>query len=210
MRYPAAMSAATRLSSPAALRNREPLLEALSPWLKRGDRVLEIASGSGEHATFLAPRLECKWTPSDPSPEARESIAAWTQELDVGQWVQAPEALDASAGPWPKAPVDAVVCINMIHIAPIEALDGLIDGCRQVLEPGGHLILYGPFKERGVRIAESNQAFDESLRARDPRWGIRALGDVEARAERASLTRRKRIEMPANNLTVVFQRQPGH
>ncbi|MCX7864871.1 MAG: class I SAM-dependent methyltransferase, partial [Novosphingobium sp.] len=167
-----------RLYRPATQRNRAPILEVLRGVLPASGLVLEVASGSGEHAVYFArhfPALE--WQPSDPSPQARRSIAAWIAAEQVAN-VRAPLDLDVTAQCWPVAGADAIVCINMIHISPWEATAGLMRGAGQLLACGAPLFLYGPFK-RGKRPLEpGNVAFDERLRSEDPRWGLRELGDV--------------------------------
>lgn len=192
-------------TSPATLRNREPILEVLRRVLPASARVLEIASGAGEHAVFLAAALpQVRWRPSDPDAGARESIAAWRGEAGLPN-LEPPVALDA-ADPvsWPTAPADAVVCINMIHISPWAAARGLMAGAGRLLPIGGRLFLYGPYLEADVPTAPSNLAFDESLRARDPAWGIRRLDEVVALAGRHGLRLAERVAMPANNLALVF------
>jgi len=176
--------------------------------LRDGARVLEIASGAGEHAAFLAAALpRTQWQPSDPDPTALASIAAWREEAGIPN-LAAPLALDAAdPATWPTAPVDAVVCINMIHISPWAAAQGLMAGAGRLLTPGGRLFLYGPYIEADVPTAPSNLAFDESLKARDPAWGLRDLAEVEALAAASGLTRVERIAMPANNLVVVFEKR---
>ena len=159
-----------RLYAPAVARNREPILAVLRRVLPAAGLVLEVASGSGEHAAFFAAALPgVSWQPSDPDPRARASIAAF---LDAGAPpnLLPPLALDAAAGGWPIARAMAVVCINMIHVAPWSACEGLIAGAARVLPPGGVLYLYGPYKEEGRHTAPSNEAFDADLRARDPSW----------------------------------------
>ncbi|MDO1559432.1 DUF938 domain-containing protein [Brevundimonas sp. 2R-24] len=194
-------------TAPAAARNRGPILQILRPRLGPGDRVLEIASGSGEHAVFLTealPRID--WTPSDPDPEALHSIAAWRAAAGRGNLKQ-PLALDvADQGSWPEGPFDALFCANMIHISPWTATEALMRGAGRVLRPGGRLFLYGPFREADRPFAPSNAAFDEGLRARDPRWGVRDLDAVKAEALGQGLILTERLEMPANNLTVVFEK----
>lgn len=196
------------LASPAAARNTVPILDVLRAHLPERGRILEIASGSGEHAIAFAAALPgVTWTPSDPSPEARASIAAWAQEAPLAN-LQPVLALDA-ADPttWPDATFDAVVCINMIHISPWTATQGLMAGAACVLtNPGGLLYLYGPYREADRPTAPSNAAFDESLRARDPAWGLRALEDVVAEAWLHGLAHTLRREMPANNLSLLFRR----
>ena len=194
-------------AAPSTARNREPILAVLTPRLGIGAKVLEIASGAGEHAVFIGEALPgVQWVPSDPDPEARASIAAWVERSGLGN-VILPLDLDASRPDrWADGPFSAVVCINMIHISPWSAAEGLMSGAQRVLTEAGKLFLYGPFLETGVPTAPSNLAFDESLRSRDPAWGIRHLAEVEALAARHGLTLAERIEMPANNLTLVFER----
>ena len=189
-----------RRCAPAAARNRDALLEVLRGLLPKRGLVLEVAAGTGEHAVHFAGALPgLQWQPSDPSAEARASMDAWA----VG-WpnIRPALALDASAWPWPMAQVDAVLCANMIHIAPWTACLGLLRGAAAVLPEGAPLILYGPFVREGVETAPSNLDFDASLKERNPEWGLRRLEDVAAAARDFSLT--QVIEMPANNLTVVF------
>ena len=195
------------LASPAAARNREPILAVLKAHLPGRGRVLEIAAGSGEHAVAFAGALPgLEWTPSDPSAEARASIAAWSEAAGLPN-LRPALALDVldEAG-WPEGPFNAVVCINMIHISPWAATEGLMRLAGRVLPVGGLLATYGPFSEADVPLAPSNAAFDQSLRARDPSWGLRDRDDVAAaaKAERLALTRR--VEMPANNLMLLFRR----
>jgi cyclopropane fatty-acyl-phospholipid synthase-like methyltransferase len=194
-------------TSPATARNRQPILEVLRPRLTDGARVLEIASGAGEHAMFLAAALPgVHWQPTDRDAEALASIAAWRGVAGV-ETLAAPTRLDAAnAASWPKGPFEAVVCINMIHISPWAAAEGLMAGAGQVLTPGGRLFLYGPYIEAGVETAPSNLAFDESLKARDPAWGLRDMADVAAQAAQNGLKFAERIAMPANNLIVVFEK----
>lgn len=195
-----------RLRYPATARNREPLLAALRPHLPPTGVVLEVASGSGEHAVFLgAALLGLRWQPSDPDPACRASIAAWVEHEGLHN-VAPPLDLDAAAWPWPVERVDAVLCVNMIHIAPWEAAQGLLRGAAAVLPPGGPLLLYGPFVVDG-QTAPSNREFDASLRARDPRWGVRELRDVERQARAHGLVLEAQVPMPANNLTVVLRRR---
>lgn len=198
------MTGDVRRQAPAVARNREPILAVLRDHLPASGTALEIASGSGEHAVaFAAAFPGMIWQPSDPDPANRASIAAWIAS-DGGPNLLPPLALDATAEIWPLATADAVLCINMIHIAPWAACLGLLRGAARLLSPGGLLYLYGPFKRDGAHTAPSNAAFDESLRARDPAWGVRDLGDVIAAAEGfASPTV---VAMPANNLSVLFRR----
>ena len=192
--------------APATLRNREPILAVLREELPDRGRVLEIAAGTGEHAVFFAgafPQIE--WVPSDPSQTAIESIAAWREDYP-GDNLAAPVMLDAAARDWPVDTADAVLCVNMIHISPWEASLGLFAGAARLLAKGAPLVLYGPYFEEGVEPAASNLDFDASLKARDPRWGIRQLREIDALAARSGFARTARHEMPANNLTLVYRR----
>lgn len=196
-----------RRSAPAAARNREPILEVLRRFVREGDHVLEIASGSGEHATFLAQHLPvASWQPTDPDEASRASIDAWTAHL-AADGVRPALALDVTQERWPVERADFVVCINMIHIAPWEACLGLLDGAARVLGAagGGLLYLYGPYRRGGVHTAPSNAAFDESLRARNPAWGVRDLESVVDEAAARGFTLEGVVEMPANNLSVVLR-----
>jgi len=197
-------------TSPATARNRQPILEALRPRLTDGARVLEVASGAGEHAVFLAAALPgVRWQPSDRDPDALASIAAWRAAAGP-QNVAAPLRLDAAdIASWPPGPFEAVVCINMVHISPWAATEGLMAGAGRVLVPGGRLFLYGPYLEADVATAPSNLAFDKSLKSRDPGWGLRDLAAVTALAAGHGLRRIERLAMPANNLVVVFEKVDG-
>ena len=197
---------AARLSSPSAGRNRAAIAETLSGLLPQAGRVLEIASGTGEHAlACVTARPDLIWTPSEPDAESRASVNAWAEDAH-GRMAPCLD-LDVSAPGWAAGlgPFDAVFCANMIHIAPWEAAVGLFDGAAGALAEGGALIVYGPFRE-GAATAPSNLAFDESLKARDSRWGVRERGDLEALAAARGLAFEQRIEMPANNLTLVWRR----
>ena len=195
------------LASPAAARNREPILAVLKAHLPGRGRVLEIAAGSGEHAVAFAGALPgLEWTPSDPSAEARASIAAWSEAAGLPN-LRPALALDVldEAG-WPEGPFNAVVCINMIHISPWAATQGLMRLAGRVLPIGGLLATYGPYREAEGPLAPSNAAFDESLRARDPAWGLRDRDAVAAAAKAEGLALTRRVEMPANNLMLLFRR----
>ncbi len=170
--------------------------------------MLEVASGSGEHAVWFAQGLPgVIWRPSDQEPAAIASIRARREAADLPN-LEEPLVLNAAdAGSWPAGPIDAVVCLNMIHIAPWAAAEGLMAGCGRLLEPGGMLCLYGPFREGGVHTAPSNAAFDESLKARDPAWGVRDLEAVADLAASQGLDLAERIAMPANNLSLIFIRR---
>ena len=194
-------------TSPSTARNREPILEVLRARLADGSRVLEVASGAGEHAVFLAAALpSVRWQPTDRDAEALASIAAWRMAAGLAN-LAAPIRLDAAdASSWPEGPFEAVVCINMIHISPWAASEGLMAGAGRVLAPGGRLFLYGPYVETDVETAPSNLAFDESLKSRDPAWGLRDLAEVKALAAANGLRFAERIAMPANNLILVFKK----
>lgn len=198
-----------RLRSPSTARNREPILGVLQRVLPPDASVLEIASGSGEHAVFVAgamPRLT--WQPSDPDAAARASIASWIEAEGLSN-VRPPRAIDVREGVWGvegDGPFDAVVAINMIHISPWEATLGLLAGAGRLLRPGGVLYTYGPYMREGRHTAPSNEAFDASLKARDTTWGVRDVADVERAASLQDLTLREIVDMPANNLSLVFVR----
>lgn len=193
--------------APATARNREAIADVLREDLPESGLVLEIASGSGEHAVFLAEQFaHLEWQPSDPDPEALASIAAYRDDY-VGNNLRAPVMLDARApSGWPIAAADAILCINMVHISPWEATVGLFEGAARLL--GGKqlpLVLYGPYFEQGVDPAPSNLAFDESLRSRNAAWGIREVESLDELAGAHGLTRSARHAMPANNLTLVYR-----
>lgn len=191
-----------RKHAPATLRNRGAIAECLRAILPTTGLILEIASGSGEHAAYLAqefPALD--WQPSDPEATALASIAAWSE--GIGN-VRPSMMLDAAAPDWPVANADAILCINMVHIAPWEATLGLLAGSARLLAPNAPLVLYGPYRRAGVPTADSNEAFDASLKSRDPRWGLRTVEGVSEAARGFVLDRL--IEMPANNLMLVYRR----
>jgi SAM-dependent methyltransferase len=194
-------------TSPATARNRDPILGVLKPRLPASGLVLEIAAGAGEHAVHNAAALpHLSWQPTDPDPEALASIAAWRDNAGLPNLLP-PLQLDASdPDRWPVERADAVVNINMTHISPWSATEGLMTGAARVLPAGGLLYLYGPYYEPDVATAQSNLDFDESLRRRDPAWGLRRLTDVVALAASHGLTLTDRIAMPANNLSLVFRR----
>lgn len=192
--------------APAAVRNREPILDVLQKVLPPQGTILEIGSGSGEHAVFAAPRLHGRiWQPTDVDPEALASIEAWREELSAENLL-APRRLDARERPWPFRVLSAVIAINVIHISPWEVCEALVEGAGEALQPGGVLYLYGPFRIDGRHTTLSNEAFDTNLRARDPAWGVRDLTDVRRLAERHGLQEQGLFPMPANNFSVVFQR----
>jgi SAM-dependent methyltransferase len=193
--------------SPATARNRDPILRVLEPRLPPSGLVLEIAAGAGEHAAYNAAALRhLQWQPTDADPEALASIAAWREHAGLPNLL-APLRLDAAAAEaWPVDRADAVLNINMIHISPWSAAQGLMAGAGRLLPPGGLLFLYGPYLERDVPTAPSNLEFDRSLRRRDPAWGLRRLDEVTALAAAQGLELSERIPMPANNLTLVFRK----
>lgn len=196
-----------RRFAPAAARNRDPILDVLRGVLPERGLVLEIASGSGEHAIHFAAALPAlTFQPSDPDAAARASIDAWVRAAAVPN-VRPAAGLDAAAWPWPVAAADAVLCINMIHIAPWSAAEGLMRGAGAVLPAGGPLLLYGPFRRDGAHTAPSNAAFDDDLRRRNPAWGVRDIEAVAALAGAAGFGPSAVTDMPANNLAVVFRRR---
>ncbi len=193
--------------APATERNRKPIAAMLREALPKQGLVLEIASGTGEHAVHFARQFpNIVWQPSDPDPEALSSIEAWRQEAGDANLLQ-PFQLDVSAEAWPLGRADAIVCINMVHISPWAAAEGLMRGAGQVLGSGGLLYLYGPYRQAGVETAPSNKAFDLSLKSRNPEWGLRYLEDVAAEAALHGLALEKVVPMPANNLSVLFRKE---
>lgn len=195
-----------RRHAPAAERNRDPIAAILRSVLPPGGTVLEVASGTGEHAIFFARAFpDLVWVPSDPDPFALTSIRAWAEAARLPN-LRPPLLLDASAAAWPIDRADAMLCVNMIHISPWEATVGLMTQAGHLLPPGAPLILYGPYRRDGIETAPSNLAFDQSLRQRDDRWGIRRLEDVVALATEQGLALEAVHEMPANNLTMVLRR----
>ena len=193
-----------RLAAPSAARNREPILRLLERCLPKQGTVLEVASGTGEHVAFFAAALPgLHWQPTDLDAARRASIDAW---VDAAPNVRPALPLDATAAVWPVDHADAVLCINMIHIAPPDATRGLIEGAARVLSPGGVLVLYGPFRRAGRPMEPGNAAFDADLRGRDPAWGLRVLEDVAALAADAGFAAAEVSDMPADNLVVVFRR----
>ena len=201
------MTSDARLHAPATARTREPILAVLRQHLPAHGLVLEVASGSGEHVVHIAqafPGLD--FQPSDPDRQARASIDAWRAEANL-QNIRPALALDAAAETWPISTADAVVCINMIHIAPWEAAVGLVRGAAALLRADCMLYLYGPFRRDGAHTAPSNAAFDRSLRARDASWGVRDLEAVAALARAPGFAAPIVEAMPANNLSLIFRKQ---
>lgn len=191
--------------APAAARNRDAIAEVLKRWLPNEGTVLEIASGTGEHALAFA-RLfpDMRWQPSDPDPDALASIAAWRGEGPPN--LLAPVALDACITPWPIEKASAVVCINMVHISPWESSLGLLEGSAVILKAGAPLILYGPWIVEDEPTAPSNLAFHESLKSRDPRWGLRNIAEFSSEAEKRGFSLADQVAMPANNLMLRYLR----
>lgn len=194
--------------APATARNREPILDVLRSHLPASARVLEIASGTGEHAiAFARAMAQWQWQPTDADPDNLDSIRAWASQPPVPANLHPAMALDVTcAAHWPDAQFEAIVCINMVHIAPWEATLALLEGAAARLVPGGVLYLYGPYREAGVALADSNRAFDESLKARDPRWGLREREQVASVAREHGLIETARIAMPANNISLIYRR----
>jgi hypothetical protein len=204
--YEAAVSGAQR-SAPAALRNREPIAEVLAEWLPRRGVVLEVASGSGEHAAYFAehfPRLD--WQPSDLHPDALASIAAWREAVSLPN-LRAPLAIDARSAEWPIDRADAVLSINMVHISPWASALGLLDAAARLLSSGAPLILYGPWLKDDIPTVPSNLAFDADLKRRDSEWGLRRVEEFAAAAEGVGLLLKATRAMPANNLMLLFRRR---
>jgi hypothetical protein len=195
-----------RREAPAAARNRQPILDVLRPHLPAEGLVLEVASGSGEHTMHFAAALpSLSFQPSDPSADARASIDAWTETLGLNN-VQPAIDLDAASQEWPIKSANAIVCINMIHISPWQATLGLVAGAARLLPRGGLLYTYGPYHRDGRPTAPSNADFDADLRRRDPAWGIRNLEDIVTLATSMGFDAPTVVEMPANNLSLLFRR----
>jgi uncharacterized protein DUF938 len=197
--------------APATLRNREPILAVLKRLLPVTGKLLEVASGSGEHAAFIAPRLSSSlvWQPSEASADALADIDAHVSDAD-GSNIRPAILLNACDADWPIQSAEAVFCCNMIHIAPWEAAEGLFAGSSRILATAAPLILYGPFKRNGRHTAPSNQSFDDSLRAQNRRWGVRCLEtEVLPLAEKSGFALDEVVAMPANNLTAIFRRKPS-
>lgn len=195
-----------RRYAPATERNRAAILAVLARHLPARGLVLELASGSGEHAVHFAAALPALvFQPSDPDPAARASIDAWAVSAGLAN-LRPAIALDATAASWPIETAEAVLCINMIHIAPWAAAVGLVEGASRILAPGGILYLYGPYKRAGRHTAPSNEAFDGSLRERNVAWGVRDLEAVAALAAANGFAAPEIVAMPANNLSLVFRR----
>jgi len=204
-RFYEAPAEGARRSAPAALRNREPIADVLAEWLPASGLVLEVASGTGEHAVYFAERFpQLDWQPTDLHPEALSSVTAWRDAAALPN-VREPLLLDAAADTWPIDRADAVLSINMVHISPWTSALGLIAGAARLLRPGAPLILYGPWLKGDIPTVPSNLAFDADLRARDPEWGLRRVEDF-AEAARENFKLADIRQMPANNLMLLLRR----
>jgi SAM-dependent methyltransferase len=194
-----------RQDAPSAVRNRDPILAVLQRVLPQTGTVLEIGSGTGQHAVHFAAALpQLRWQPSDADPAMRASIAAWIAHERVAN-VAAPVALRIGE-PWPVDAADALVCTNVLHVAPWHVVPALFAGAARVLQPGAPVVLYGPYRRAGVPTAGSNERFDAQLRAHDPAWGLRSVEDVASAARDAGFDLAETVEMPASNLCLVLRR----
>ena len=205
-RFYEAPASGARRSAPAALRNREPIAEVLGEWLPERGLVLEIASGTGEHAAFFADRFPAlEWQPSDVHPDALTSIAAW-HEVSALPNLRPPLVLDAASAGWPIGAADAVLSINMVHISPWASALGLLDGAAAILPSGAPLMLYGPWLKDDIPAAPSNLEFDADLKRRDPSWGLRRVEDFAAAAAPRGFALEALRPMPANNLMMLWRK----
>jgi SAM-dependent methyltransferase len=196
-----------RRSAPAALRNREPIAEVLADWLPDRGLVLEIASGTGEHAAYFAERFpNLEWQPSDIHPDALASIAAWCEAANLPN-LCTPLVVDAASRNWPIDRADALLSINMVHISPWASALGLLDGAARLLSPGAPLILYGPWIRTDVPTAPSNIDFDTDLKCRNPEWGLRRVEDLAAAATERGIDLVETRAMPANNMMLLLRRR---
>jgi len=197
-------SSYARRYAPAAQRNRQPILDVLARVLPESGLILDLASGSGEHALHFARNLPAlRWQPSDPDPASRRSVDAHAAAEGGANLLPALD-VDVTTAEWPVRAADAIVCINMVHISPWSASEGLFAGAKRLLPAAGFLFLYGPYKRDGRHTAPSNDAFDASLRERNSAWGIRNLEDIVSLGTQADLALREVVDMPANNLSLVF------
>ena len=206
-RFYEAAAVGERRSAPAALRNREPIAEVLREWLPEAGVVLEIASGTGEHAIYFAehfPALE--WQPSDLHPDALNSVEAWRETAALAN-VRPPLTIDAASPDWPVQAADAILSINMVHISPWSSALGLLDGTARLLSPGAPLILYGPWLKADVPPVQSNLDFDADLKRRDPEWGLRKVEDFASAAAERGLDLLETRPMPANNMMLLLRRR---
>ena len=200
-------AASGKWSNPSAERNKGPILEVLSRVLPRRGLVLEIASGTGQHVVHFAKALPgLTWQPSDPDPELRESIALRVKEQQLAN-VNRPVDLDVTRLPWPLQTADAVVCINMIHVAPWAATLALLEGAKALLPAKHVLFLYGPYRRFAQHTSKSNEQFDSDLRAHDPQWGLRDLEAVAEAAASSGFVLDEVVAMPANNFSLIFKRR---
>ena len=198
------MSGQGMLHSAPAERNTQPILEVLARVLPADGTVLEIASGTGQHVVAFAERFsQLRWQPSDIDAELRASVAQRTAAATATN-IAPPIELDVTQQPWPLDRASAVICINMIHISPWSATEGLFAGAAEILASGAPLVTYGPYKRGGAHTAPSNASFDASLRGRDASWGVRDVDDVAEAAAQRGFGLTEVVEMPANNLTLVF------
>ena len=205
-RFYEAPASGARRSAPAALRNREPIAEVLGEWLPKRGLVLEIASGSGEHAVYFADRFPAlDWQPTDVHHDALASIAGWRDAAQLPN-VREPLALDAASPDWPVDRADAVLSINMVHISPWSSALGLLDGASRLLAPVAPLIMYGPWLKEGMPTVDSNLAFDVDLKRRDPDWGLRRVEDFAEAAAARGIQLEATRSMPANNLMLLLRR----
>lgn len=193
--------------APAADRNKGPILEQLTRLIPKGAAVLEVAAGTGQHAVHFAQALDVtRWQPTDLDPEALTSIEAYRAEAGLDA-IEVPVRLDVTcATPWPGGPVDAVVAINLLHIAPWRVAEGLFQGAGRELKPGGLLITYGPYRFHGAFTAPTNREFDQALRLRDPEWGVRDVDALGELATSSGLDHLETVSLPANNHLLVFKR----
>jgi len=211
--FPLEREADGRQVSPSSRRNGPHILKVLKRILPKAGTVLEVAAGSGEHTVMFAPEFtSLSWLPSDPADDKLESIRAWIKAKPADN-ILPPVALDAASQLWPveqmafAKPITAMICINMIHIAPWAAGKGLLAAAGRVLPPGGILYLYGPYNVNGEYTAPSNEVFDLTLKKTDPDWGLRDIREVETEASSNGLKLREVVDMPANNFSLVFQKK---
>ena len=206
-RFYEAPAAGERRSAPAALRNREPIAEVLRDWLPSTGLVLEIASGSGEHAVHFAERFPAlDWQPSDVHRDALRSTEAWRETAGLPN-LRPPLVIDAASPDWPIDSADAMLSINMVHISPWASALGLLDGAQRLLARGAPLILYGPWLKDDVPTAQSNLDFDADLKRRDAQWGLRKVEEFAAAAEERVLDHADTRLMPANNMMLLLRRR---
>ena len=205
-RFYEAPASGARRSAPAALRNREYIADVLAEWLPGAGLVLEIASGTGEHAVYFAERFpKLEWQPTDVHPDALESVAAWQRSAALPN-LKSPLVLDASSSNWPVDQADAMLSINMVHISPWRSALGLLDGAARILDAGSPLIMYGPWLKDDILAAQSNLDFDADLKRRDPAWGLRRVEEFAEAAAGRGLNLEATWAMPANNLMLLLRR----